>query len=268
MNGNSPASTPKAWIQHQNQSSSTVSKPQPLNTGEIKHNYKLAWGVVNNTLNKKSCKDEKDRAAFFVSSQWFCRQSYREEQLSGCAWRTVLMVVCAGLWLLCLLVLPTLLPALQRHQTPAQPGIFQPASQRQQTQASPVSSSSSLVTYAEHSLCLSDTATPGESTTGLARKEDAASSCAKEVCQHRFPLSGDTHIVQTCHLPHLQRHCPSKEGAEPVFAWYLSHKEQPEDSEILGGSGKPPSDLLFTNFPFFLVPVKSSWASWSWLLSW
>lgn len=66
--------------------------------------------------------------------------------------------------------------------------------------------------------------------------------------------------------------CRDSVGAEKVQSQLYplqsshgtSHWEQPEDSEIPGGSGKPPSDLLFPNFPFLLLPVlKSSSASWS-----
>lgn len=95
MNRISLASTPKSCIQHQNQSLSTQ-RPRihSLRTQGKTSTTLSQSGRVNNTLNKRSCKDE---AGFSGSSQWLCRQSWR---------KSTFLAVHGGQWLsLCWLVI-------------------------------------------------------------------------------------------------------------------------------------------------------------------
>lgn len=102
MNGNSLASTPKAWIQHQNQSSSTVSKTQPLNAGENKHNYKPAWGVggwwIIHWIKKAARRRRTELDFLLVLSDFAGRATGKSSFLAvhggQCSWLSVLACDC------------------------------------------------------------------------------------------------------------------------------------------------------------------------------
>lgn len=248
MNGISLAPTPKGSSQHQNQSSSMQ--------GSQTHNL---W-----TQEKTSTTISQSRGwitywikiaaemklAFFVSSQWFCRHSYREGLFLAVHGRQCLRL--STCWLACDC------RVFLCFQPQASRGFFQPVSQRKQTRAS--RSCFSFLQPSDvcrTSLCLRVAATPGESTTALAREENAALPCAKEGSSL---APADPHCRGT-HTPCRLVTCPTcrdSVGAEPavslpIFTWYLSHWQQPKDSEIPGGSGKPLRSAL-SKFPLPPAP--------------